>query len=145
MSESGGKKRDCAVMQRSCVDEHNFTVMDSMWLDCCHSPCERFGGEGVACSCRKWAIWKENCSDLPGQELWGLKVCRDDSSWSRKEARAPKASCRGNWWEALGVEYLGHREGKEERRAFYPFAWVGVSPTRSHCQEVIGRVTFCMR
>lgn len=43
------------------------------------------------------------------------------------------------------MEYLGHREGREERGAFCPVAWVGVSAARSHCQEVTGRVTFCGR
>lgn len=45
----------------------------SLWLIICcwtaaiHPVRDLVGG--VARSCRKWAIWKENCSDLPGQEL----------------------------------------------------------------------------
>ena len=43
------------------------------------------------------------------------------------------------------MEHLGHREGREERGAFCPVAWVEVSPARSCCQKVIGTVTFCVR
>lgn len=43
------------------------------------------------------------------------------------------------------MEYLGHREGREERGAFCLVAWVGVSAARSCCREVIGAVTFCVR
>lgn len=31
--------------------------------------------------------------------------------------------------------YLGHREGREERGAFCPVGWVGVSAAGSHCQR----------
>lgn len=43
------------------------------------------------------------------------------------------------------MEYSGCREGREERGAFCPVAWVGVSTAQSRCQEVIGSVAFCVR
>lgn len=60
-----GRNRLWMWLCRDVVGELNFSVMDNMLLDCCHSPRERFGGGYF----RKRAIWKENCSDLPGQEL----------------------------------------------------------------------------
>lgn len=55
------------------IKGHNFTIMGHTLLDCCNSLDDGlfffFKGGNVAYSHRKWAIWKENCSDLPGQEL----------------------------------------------------------------------------
>lgn len=39
-----GRKRLWMRLCKEVVEERNFTVMDNMLLDCCHSPCERFGG-----------------------------------------------------------------------------------------------------
>lgn len=40
-----GRKRQWMWLCKEVVEEGNFTVIDTILLDCCHSPCERFGGE----------------------------------------------------------------------------------------------------
>lgn len=68
-----GRKGLWMRLCKEVIKGRNFTIMGHMLLDCWNSLDDDFffffkGGD-VAYSCRKWAIWKENCSDLPGQEL----------------------------------------------------------------------------
>lgn len=57
----------CGYAKKLSKNVTSLRLIICRWTAAIHPVRDLVGG--VARSCRKWAIWKENCSDLPGQEL----------------------------------------------------------------------------